>query len=630
MTNKKDTSLVEKLEIVYKERIKKSNLLIKKLKKWDLLFIIVKLLLFISGVFLFFKFFPGKLNLSFLYSGVFFAAFVVSVLFHEIILKKINYFHTLIRINENEIKMPEQQFLPEIDNGEDFIDPGHYYTSDLDVFGERSLFHTINRTVTGIGRERLAQSLRTPCKVKAIEERQEAVKELKDMLDFRQNIQAHGMTPAGDTLYTAGSDDATGYSIFLGGKKSKEFFLLGKKSAVCLIYLIPLVTISLFISMFFGMPLGIPLLSMIFQLLINWVFAKRVSRIYELTTKNGKILKTYAGIIKEIEDETFASTKLKSLKRDLSITGAVKSGKVKASQAIKKLSNLLEWFDLRLSGMIHFILNNSLLWDLHSVLLIEKWQKKFAAGIGRWFEVIGEVEVLSTFANLYFNNPDWTLAGIKTEGFRLQAENLGHPLIPRKERVCNDIDLDRAGSILIVTGPNMGGKSTFLRTLGVNSVLALAGAPVCATHIEISPFKLITSMQSTDSLDKHLSLFYSELQRLKLIIDNINLSQGPGRKMESSPVFFLIDEMLKGTNAVDRQKGSIALLKQLIGKSANGTAATHDLKLTHLEKLGNGVRNYHFDGEVKGDKLIFDFKLRKGVCQSANALLLMERVGIKV
>jgi DNA mismatch repair ATPase MutS len=183
--------------------------------------------------------------------------------------------------------------------------------------------------------------------------------------------------------------------------------------------------------------------------------------------------------------------------------------------------------------------------------------------------------------------------------------------------------------MLIITGPNMAGKSTFLRTLGVNGVLALSGAPVCASRFEISPLKLITSMQSADSLDKHLSLFYAELQRLKLILDNI-AGSGNEKGKGKTPVFFLIDEMLKGTNAVDRQKGSIALLEQLIAENANGTVATHDLKLTHLEKAGKGVRNYHFDGEIKEDKLIFDYKLRTGICKSANALILMKKVGINL
>lgn len=655
---------IEELETIYNDRIEKSNVLIGRLKKRDLLFIVIKLLLFSSGVFLFFKFFPGNLKLSFFFLTVFLASFIISALLHEQVLKKIKYYRTLIRINENEIKMLRGQFLAEIDNGEEFIDHEHYYTSDLDIFGERSLFHYINRTVTGFGRERLAQSLRKSCKIKEIKERQEAVKEMREKLDFRQNIQAHGLTTRGRTLHSgAGNKNRGIISRFTPGMAEaraeepgentlfnlfdREFFLLGKKTAIFFIHLIPLITIALFISLFFNLPLGVPLLAMVLQLVINMFLGKRVSRIYKLTSKNGKILKTYAGIIKEIEDESFNSVKLKFLQSNLFVTAPAgsedkgarfvkrsdvhKAGvkDVKASLWIKRLSNLLEWFDLRSSGMMHFVLNNILLYDLHCVYRIEKWKKKAAHAVNRWFDVIGEVEVLSSFANLYFNNPGWSLPVIKQQDFFFKAAHTGHPLIPRAERVCNDITLDRAGSILIVTGPNMAGKSTFLRTLGVNGILALCGSPVCASHLEMSPFKLITSMQSADSLDKHLSLFYAELQRLKLILDNI-AGKDKQENKDSMPVFFLIDEMLKGTNAVDRQKGSVALLNQLIEKYANGTVATHDLKLTRLEKFGERVQNYHFDGEIKDDKLIFDFKLRKGVCQSANALVLMKKVGIDI
>ena len=203
------------------------------------------------------------------------------------------------------------------------------------------------------------------------------------------------------------------------------------------------------------------------------------------------------------------------------------------------------------------------------------------------------------------------------EQFCLEAKNLGHPLIAKEERVCNDFMPGKESHMVIITGPNMAGKSTFLRTLGVNSVLALAGAPVCAERFTLSPFQLMTSMQSSDSLDKHLSLFYAELQRLKIILEAME---------NEKPVFFMIDEMLKGTNALDRHKGSVALIKQLIRNKAKGILATHDMELTRME----GPKNYHFDGKVEDDKLVFDFLLREGPCTSTNALALMKIIGIDI
>jgi DNA mismatch repair ATPase MutS len=211
---------------------------------------------------------------------------------------------------------------------------------------------------------------------------------------------------------------------------------------------------------------------------------------------------------------------------------------------------------------------------------------------------------------------------MNTSGFTFKAHNLGHLLIPEDVRICNDINMDGRGEIWIITGPNMSGKSTLLRTVGVNMVLALAGAPVCAESCVISPARLYTNLKVSDSLDKNLSLFYAELQRLKMVVEAV---------AKHETVFFLLDEMLKGTNALDRQAGALALLRQLCKSESNGCVATHDLELTRLEEdFPKKIKNYHFDGYVKDDKLFFDFKLKSGKCESFNALLLMRKMGIDV
>jgi DNA mismatch repair ATPase MutS len=291
-----------------------------------------------------------------------------------------------------------------------------------------------------------------------------------------------------------------------------------------------------------------------------------------------------------------------------------------ASFHIKKMSSILSYFDLRLSREFHVLFNNLLFWDLHCVYRIEKWKEKVGKVVRRWLDVIGDFDALSSLANTFFNNPEWTMPEVSEFEFKLEAESIGHPLISKAENVRNDITLRRKGSILIVTGPNMAGKTTFLKTLGVNIVLALAGAPVCSKRFVISPLKVYTSMKVTDSLDKKLSLFYAELQRLKMITDAI---------LRKEPVFFLIDEMLKGTNESDRHKGAIALIRQLVKNEADGVLATHDLELTNLEKeFPEEIANYHFDGYIEGDKLLFDYILREGICKSSNALELMKKVGL--
>jgi DNA mismatch repair ATPase MutS len=293
-----------------------------------------------------------------------------------------------------------------------------------------------------------------------------------------------------------------------------------------------------------------------------------------------------------------------------------------ASAYIRKLSSLVGYLELRRNPFFHPLFNTLFFWDLHWTYRLEKWKAKIAPCMPGWFDSIGRFEALSSLANLSFNHPAWAMPEISSADFIFRAKNLGHLLIPDDQRVGNDIEMDGKGKIWVITGPNMSGKSTLLKTVGVNMVLALAGAPACADKCVLSPIKLYTNLKVSDSLDKNLSLFYAELQRLKMVIDGV---------AEHGKVFFLVDEMLKGTNALDRQAGAIALLKQLAASETNGFVATHDLELTKLEKdFPDKITNYHFEGYIEGDKLLFDYKLKGGECKSFNALILMRKMGIDV
>ena len=604
-------------ETIYKERIKHIDEHLKDLKKKDTVMGILKLVLIIVGLLAVFRVFSNKPPLSFGIFGFSLLLFIISIILHETILRKIKFQKNMKTINENEIKMLYHEFPAQSFNGEEFNNPDHNYTSDLDIFGEKSVFHYINRAVTAIGRKWLAKWLQTQAESDEIKKRQEAVKELSGKLDLRQTIACHGML----------IDDTSQKLEFLYTLLKEPITLLNRKFFIAFIHVWPIITLGAGILIFFNVSWLIFLGFLLSQMLINKPFLKHVSHIYSLTSRSGKILKAYSLIIAEIEKENYTGEKPDQLKKQLS--GNDKN----ASVCIGKLSSVLEYFDAR-NGPLHALINNMVLWDLHCVYRLEKWIKKTGPYVPQWFDVIGEFESLSGFANLHFNNPGWTMPEIIHEGrFQMEAAEMGHPLIPQKERVCSDFELNRIGkgngNMAIVTGPNMAGKSTFLRTIGVNIVLAFAGAPVCASRLKISPLNLFSSMQTSDSLDKHLSLFYAELQRLKMILDGISREE---------TVFFLVDEMLKGTNATDRQKGAIAMLKQLMRNRANGIVATHDLKLTELEKpeewenypKGINISNYHFDGYIKEDKLLFDYKLKKGICKSFNALILMRKMGIEL
>ncbi len=595
----------QRAKAVYEERIRALDRRIDRLKRSDRLLIVIKLLIFFGGLFLVSRFFPVKLGRSVAVLALFLVLFVVAAVIHENVLQKIRQHKSLRQVNAREAGALSGLFIEGFDAGAEFFDPLHSYTSDLDIFGERSLFHFLNRAATSVGRRALAVRLQKQLDASKLLDHQAAVKDLAGKLDFRQSLQACGL----DIDDTGQKTDA------LRQLTEEKPLLLKRKTSVLWLYGLPLITLTFLVLSFFGIPWPVFLFLVILQMAINRMTGKRVASLYRSTSRHFKILRTYGKILREIEKENFRSPRLTSLQRELW------AGESMASLAIKKLAVLLEWLDVRSSEFMHSVLNNLLLWDLQCVYRLEKWKRKYAARTGLWLEVMGEMEVLSSLANLAFNHPDWAFPQIRADGFCFKASSLGHPLIAGQERVANDFFLEGQGSLFIITGPNMAGKSTFLRTLGVNSVLAFAGAPVCASAMEVSFFELITSMKSSDSLDKHLSLFYAELQRLKLVLDS--LQSGP-------PVFFLIDEMLKGTNALDRHKGSVALIKQFLRSKATGIVATHDLDLAYLEKEFPQVKNFHFDSQIQGEALYFDFKLKPGICESFNALILMKKIGIEI
>lgn len=602
-------------ETVYNARISSLDGEMKKLKKKDTLLSIVKLVLFFAGFFLLFMFLSTDPVFAGSIFGISVVLFVTAVVSHETILERIKGRKTLKGINEREIRMLSHDYPTAAEaggemGGVEFKNPDHGYTSDLDIFGEKSVFHYINRTVTAMGRDTLAGWLREPANPAQIERRQEAVKELAGKLDFRQDLQAHGTA----------MDDTAKKLESLYGLLEDRYFLLGKKAFIVFMHLLPVVTVgSLIPVLYFNLPFVVSLGFVFLQLLLNKMYLKKTSHVYRTASRNYKILKAYSAMIEDIENERFKAPELEDLKKELYLKER------SASYYIGRLATLLQRFEVRSSEVMYFLVNGFLLWDLHCVYRIERWRAETGSEVRRWFDVIGKMEALSCFANLYFNNPAWSFPRLREGGFGVKAVLAGHPLIPEAQRVCNDIMLEEGKRIMMVTGPNMAGKSTFLRTVGVNMVLAMAGAPVCAAQFDISPVRLLTSMQTSDSLDKHLSLFYAELQRLKMILDGIKDQADP--EGQGFPVFFMIDEMLKGTNALDRQKGSIVLVKQLEKLAATGIVATHDLELTKLES-DDGIVNYHFDGYVEGDKLLFDYKLKRGICESFNAVVLMKKIGI--
>jgi hypothetical protein len=344
-------------------------------------------------------------------------------------------------------------------------------------------------------------------------------------------------------------------------------------------------------------------------------FARTVNTRHNAVSKTTELLKKYAYLLLQIEERSFTSAFITTLKRN------TMHMEVPASRSIKSLSAILTALDNRLNFVSWALLNGLFIWDILHMVRLESWQKKHSNDVQQWFEVTGEIDVLNCFASFRFNRPD-TIFPLITEGsFQVDAKEAGHPLIDPEKRVDNAIRI-REGEFILITGANMAGKSTYLRTIGVNFVLAMAGAPVCADSFSFTPTRIFTSIRTADSLQENESYFYAELKRLKSIIDALK---------EGDKLFIILDEILKGTNSTDKHAGSEALLKQFLSFKTTGIVATHDVSLGVLqEKYPDNIRNHCFEVDIQGNQLFFDYKLRNGISKNMNATILMREMGITI
>jgi hypothetical protein len=523
---------------------------------------------------------------------------------HETTEKSRKRYLRLAEINRLELKCLEGDFSG-FKTGEEYAERDHPYSYDLDIFGKASLFQYICRTTSRPASDRLAGYLKHPAALEEILLRQETVAELKPLTDWRQELMTLGYLNAG-----AGNDPAPLMqwlrSDDLFRKTGREKMITGSLSLFALAAVIAVIA---------GLPAGIlaPVLG------VNFIFyftrLKRISKLQEQVSRSSDLLKAYSTIIRLIEGGHFTSPLLQKLQSAF-------RNEIAASDHIRQLSKLVGRLDWRLNMLISAPLNLLFFTDIHFCLALERWKRGHAYRIPVWFAAMADFEVLASLGNMAFNNPEWVFPKVTEDYFVFSAQKMGHPLIPAGRRISNDFTAEGAGKAIIVTGSNMSGKSTFLRTCGVNAVLAFTGAPVCASAFTVSLVRLHSSMRISDSLDENISSFYAELRRLRAIISGA----------ESDPkVFLLLDEILRGTNSDDRYTGSVALLRQLTGYGSVVMVATHDLRLAGLqEELPQSIENYHFDVKVNGEELFFDYRLTPGICSSFNASLLMKKMGIRV
>jgi hypothetical protein len=508
----------------------------------------------------------------------------------------------LIRINADERDVLRHRF-DRFGDGAAFKPHDHAYANDLDLFGPASLFQYMNRCVTEEGKQRLASDLLAPRPIEDIVRRQDAVREWAPLAEWRQRFtalaEAHPVTLATRRRvddWMADSDTAfagAGWRLFVA---VYSVVTLSSLAATLLGFLSPTAFFALFTLYY----------------IVSLQFSRRAMGPARLLS----------GIVREIGTLHDLAACLAGPRLSSALLGSLQDEAATARGEIGRLKQLLDRFDLRLNVFAFIVINSFLLWDVRQVRALHRWRDRNRAAAPRWFSAIAEAEVVNSLCTLHVNHPGWCFPSTAPEHFSVEGTGIGHPLLPREQRVPNDFSIAGPPKIGLVTGSNMAGKSTFLRSLGVNLVLAQMGAPVCATTFRFSPVALLTSMRVTDNLAENTSTFYAELKKLQTIIEAVNRHE---------TVFILLDEILRGTNSLDRHTGSAALIRQLIREGAVAVLATHDVALADLQAdFPVAIENYHFDVQVAGEELYFDYKLKPGVCTSLNASLLMKKIGIRL
>ncbi|MEN0048186.1 MAG: hypothetical protein AAF806_14085 [Bacteroidota bacterium] len=592
--------MTQELKEIYEQRNTQYHQEAEELQQKYNRFSIIRLLIFFVAIAIIILLWSAAIALGMLGIVIFLVGFYRFVIWHQAIKTKELHLRQLSKINANEAKVLEHDYSM-FEDGEEFLNPLHSYSLDLDIFGDHSFFQYCNRTNTVIGKQALASILQEEVSLDTIQERQNAIQELRTLLDWRQDLQAYG----------ANTKDEVKHLDLLKYWLEQPNFVLDNRLYKIAFYFAPVLTL-LALGLIIDYPWWIAILPIIPNLLILRRTVSKVNETHQQTTHADKALSHYAALIQHIENQSFETSLLKKL--------AAAFGEHQAHQQIRRLSYIIGQLNVRYN-IFSFILNIGGLWDLHWVYRLEKWKLANKEFLSLWFENLARFEALSSFANLSYNNPDWIFPEFQ-ETTDIKATGLGHPLIHQSKRITNDFSSPTQGHIKLITGSNMAGKSTFLRTVGLNIALANVGAPVCAKELQLPLLKVYTSMRTQDALHESTSSFYAELKRLKFIIEAVERGE---------QIYFLLDEILKGTNSRDRHTGSKALIRQLIEAKGGGIIATHDLELGALEaQYGGAIENLRIEVEIEDGKLHFDYKLKKGVSQSFNATILMQQMGIKV
>lgn len=509
---------------------------------------------------------------------------------------------TLRQINQDEQQFIHRRQQPR-ETGSQFADPHHDFSHDLDIFGENSLYRYVVRAGTYMGKQRLARMLQEILPHDSVLQNQAAIQDLSSHIELRHLVHAGALLADDNELIVKNLIQWSGQSV----EQPAGWVRIA-------MYLLPVVfMLLLLMSIFSNESMYSQLAFSSFLLNLAVAGTQRKLILHELSSfdRVSQTLQRYSDIFTRIETTDFKADLLKRLQQQLQHTDA------SASVLTVRLSRLTTFAETIYNPMAAILLNGTCLFHLHTFNRLLTWKKQYAAYLPQWLEVIAQVEALGSWGNFTFNHPRFVFPQLN-QAYKIQFEALGHPLLAPEKRIDNTVDFNQY-PLVILTGSNMSGKSTFLRALGMNMLLAGIGAPVCSTAANVHPLPILVSMRLSDSLADGESYFFSEIKRLKHIMDTL----------QEKACFVLLDEILRGTNSEDKQNGTMGVIRHLLGKKAIGVVATHDLEVCNLAmEYPENLTNKCFEVSIANGQLHFDFILRDGICRNKSATYLMQQMGI--
>ncbi|TAH00328.1 MAG: DNA mismatch repair protein MutS [Sphingobacteriales bacterium] len=591
----------------HQQQLNDINTAINRLKKTINTYSFLRLILFFIGVAGLFYTINYSAGLSIGLGIIVFALFLFLVGKHAKLLSLLNHQQHCATLLQNEIDILNGKQNIYCD-GSQFFNSQHAYTSDLDIFGQKSLFAYLNRAHTNTGKLFIANWLQQAGTETKIGERANALLELNENQNQNLNFRA--------SLFSLKPDVLTTLKSKLKNQLPIALKFINTKKINFIITLLPLLTFAILaIAIAFN---GIFWSIFSLQLVINFVvynlYIKPINTAHNIVSKTNSALKTVANLIKNLEEKEWQTPYIKQIVAELKNPDGNKT-----YTQIQQLSKITTNLDYRNNILVGIVLNLFFCWDLRVLKKLYHWEATSTNTVIQSFDVIAHFEALISLATLNHNHPNW-VRPIISPGFSFDAQNMAHPLIAESKSVSNHFNFAQNPSTDIITGSNMAGKSTFLRTLGINMVLAFTGANVCANYFKTSVFTLVSYMRIIDSLDAETSTFKAEINRLKMILE---LTQSHPNTL------VLIDEMLRGTNSKDKYEGSKALVEKLVSQQTSTLFATHDLQIAQLEQqYPTQIRNFNFDVKIDGDEMFFDYKIKTGECKTFNAAVLLKAIGL--